>query len=168
MLAYRLRATQNKMLNLSLSLTLALQLLPSQQIPVPPIPLFFKICSSCSFFSSPFRLFRPLACNLLFASPFLPPSFATYFLLFSFAPSLILFQSSPLPSAAQSLISHCYFFILFSSLSHTLHLFIPFFSQRPDRGLGWPFNVSLCFSLLLTVSILSQTVANATERLQRS
>lgn len=71
MLAYRLRATQNKMLNLSLSL--ALWLFPSPNTPSLPFPCFQNLFISFCLFS-PFHLFCLLACNLFFASPFLYPS----------------------------------------------------------------------------------------------
>lgn len=144
MLAYRLR----EMLNLSLSLTLALRLFPSPYTHPSHSPVF-RICSSCSvfFLHSVFSVSWTVICSLP-----LPPSFLYH--PFLFALSLSSFQSSTLPSNTQSLISHCYFFILFSSFSHFLHLFIPFFHSA--QIVAWSgLLMSPSASLLLTVSILS-------------
>ena len=163
MLAYRLRATQKEMLNLLLSWTPHAPASPPPPHYPPPPSLFFPNLPVLFLFFFSNRLFHFSACNLSFSSPSLPPSLATFFLPLSFMLPLIFFQSSPLPSAAQSHFTLLLFHPLFISLSHSLRLFIPFFfpffSGCPIRGLVWPFNVSLCFPLLLTVSILSHQLS---------
>lgn len=101
-----------------------------------------RSCSSCSvfFLNSFFSIIWPQICSLPLPRLLSPPCSSPLF-----------FQSPTPTSNTQSLISHYFLFIPFSSLT----LFTIFPPQHPDCGLVWPFNVSLCFSFPLTPPILS-------------